>query len=256
MLSHGHPYPGNPNAPLFCGDGTKNTGRRLARQSVYTVYDKYKKVNFPQLLRDPSSIPEEDKRKIPDLLKKPWNPYIRRHTAATEISKALKDSVLIDQYMGWSHAGNTRQKYQHYYNDDCFNAMLTVMDGLTSTKLIDKDKGILKPKQCPNCSETNTPESKFCTKCKFVLTFDAYNEKVNEAENTKKEIQAIKDEFDSVKENLAKISNLWETMGRLLEERREMETSVGIKSPSSSSSLDNFLQYVKELRNELHRDHA
>ena len=48
----------------------------------------------------------------------------------TEILKALKDSVLIDQYMGWSHAGNTRQKYQHYYNDDSFDAMLTMMDGL------------------------------------------------------------------------------------------------------------------------------
>ena len=250
-LSHGnHPYPANPNAPLFCGTGTKNMGRRLAPHSIYTVYAKYKKIHFPQLMRDPL-VPEEDKRKIADLLKKPWNPYIRRHTAATEISKALKDSVLIDQYMGWSHAGNTRQKYQHYYNDDSFNAMLTVMDGLTSTKLIDKDKGILRPKQCPNCSETNTPESKFCAKCKFVLTFDAYNEKVNEAENTKKEIQAIKDEFDSVKENLAKISNLWETMGQLLEERREMETSVGIKS-SSSSSIGDFLQYVKELRKELH----
>ncbi|MDQ3872394.1 MAG: hypothetical protein M3258_02155, partial [Thermoproteota archaeon] len=59
-------------------------------------------------------VPEEDKRKIRGLLMKPWNPYVRRHTAATEISKSLKDSVLIDHYLGWSHAGNTRQKYQHY----------------------------------------------------------------------------------------------------------------------------------------------
>jgi hypothetical protein len=37
-------------------------------------------------------------------------------------------------------------------------------------------KGLLKPKQCPNCSESNKPDSKFCTKCKFVLSFDAFNE--------------------------------------------------------------------------------
>jgi hypothetical protein len=35
---------------------------------------------------------------------------------------------------------------------------------------------ILKPKQCPNCSESNIPNSKFCAKCRMVLTYDAYNE--------------------------------------------------------------------------------
>jgi integrase len=130
-LGQGHPYPGNPNAPLFCGTGTKNTGRRLAPHSIYNIYNNYKKEHFPHLLESDPSMSEEDKLKIRELLKKPWNPYIRRHTAATEISKTLKDSVLIDQYMGWSHAGNTRQKYQHYYNDDSFDAMLTQMDGLT-----------------------------------------------------------------------------------------------------------------------------
>ena len=86
-------------------------------------------MHFPKLLEDPLA-PEEDKRKIRDLLKKPWNPYVRKHTAATEISKVLKDSVLIDQYMGWSHSGNTRQKYQRYYADDYFDAMLLLADGL------------------------------------------------------------------------------------------------------------------------------
>jgi hypothetical protein len=136
------------------------------------MYEKYKKVTFPKLLDDPL-VTEEDKRKIRDLLQKPWNPYVRRHTAATEISKQLKDSVLIDQYMGWSHAGNTRQKYQHYYNDDSFDAML-VIDGLVSPSGKSK-KDILKPRQCPNCNEGNKPESRFCAKCKFVLTYDAFN---------------------------------------------------------------------------------
>ena len=91
----------------------------------------------------------------------------------------------MDQYMGWSHSGNTRQKYQHYYNDDSFDAMLTMMDGLKPIAPA-KGKLLLKPRLCPNCSETNTPESSFCSKCKFVLTFDAYNEKVQDTENMKK----------------------------------------------------------------------
>jgi hypothetical protein len=154
---------------------------------MFSIYNNYKKVHFPHLLKDPT-VPEEDKRKIAELLKKPWNPYIRRHTAATEISKALKDSVLIDQYMGWSHAGNTRQKYQHYYNDDSFDAMLTMMDGLKPLAPA-KGKLILKPRLCPNCQESNTPESRFCSKCKFVLSFDAYNETITDAERAKEEQQ-------------------------------------------------------------------
>jgi integrase/recombinase XerD len=192
-LSIGHPYAGNPNAPLFCGIGKKNTGKRLASHTMYTTYTIYKKERFPKLLEDPT-VPEEDKRKIRDLLKKPWNPYIRRHTAATEISKTLKDPVLIDQYMGWSHRGNTRQKYQHSYNDDSFDAMLTVMDGLKPvSSTMGKKKDLLKPRQCPNCYESNKPESKFCTKCKFVLTFDAFDEKMQEVENTKSRLERLED---------------------------------------------------------------
>ena len=107
LSNGGHPFPGNPNAALFCGYGTKNLGRRVVPHTINAMYERYKKVVFPRLLNDPL-VPEDDKRKIRDLLKKPWNPYVRRHTAATEISKNLKDSVMIDQYMGWSHAGNTR----------------------------------------------------------------------------------------------------------------------------------------------------
>jgi hypothetical protein len=71
-----------PDSPIFCGVGKKNTGRRLSSRTINAMYENYKNVYFPKLLDDPS-ISEEDKRKIRDLLKKKWNPYVRRHTAAT-----------------------------------------------------------------------------------------------------------------------------------------------------------------------------
>ena len=37
------------------------------------MYANYKKNHFPRLLQDPL-VSEEDKRKIRDLLQKPWNP--------------------------------------------------------------------------------------------------------------------------------------------------------------------------------------
>ncbi|HEX2169753.1 MAG TPA: tyrosine-type recombinase/integrase [Nitrososphaera sp.] len=72
-LTNGHPFAGNPNAALFCSYGTKNRGRRLSARTINAVYDRYKKLNFPRLLEDPL-VPGDDKRKIRDLLKKPWNP--------------------------------------------------------------------------------------------------------------------------------------------------------------------------------------
>jgi hypothetical protein len=43
----------------------------------------------------------EDKQKVKELLKKPWNSYIRRHSALTEKSTILKEHVLR-QHAGWS----------------------------------------------------------------------------------------------------------------------------------------------------------
>src|SRR5215211_2846159 len=223
-LSHGHhPYPANTNAPLFCGQGTKNTGRHLVPQCIHIMYANYKKIHFPKLLRDPS-VPEEDKQKISQLLKKPWNPYIRRHTAATEISKALKDSVLIDQYMGWSHAGNIRQKYQHYYNDDSFDAMLTMMDGLKPISPT-RNSTLLNPRLCPNCFETNKPESRFCRKCKFVLTFDAFTEATKESEKTKQQMEEMEKRLNLMYEALQamqKVKDADEAQKRLLVESDKM----------------------------------
>lgn len=222
-LSSGHhPYSSNPNAPLFCGIGRKNTGRRISREALQADYEDYKKREFPKLLEDPL-VPEEDKRKIKDLLQKPWNLYIRRHTAATEISKRVKDSVLVDQYMGWSHKGNTRLKYQHYFADDGIEAML-LADGLPIAATTGgpgaSRKGLLKPKQCPDCGESNKPDSKWCVKCKFVLSFDGYNEVTKEAEETKKELEQMResqkqqaDKLEQMNQNLTKAIGLVTTMG-------------------------------------------
>jgi hypothetical protein len=90
-LTNGHPFAGNPNAFLFCGAGKKNTGRRLAAHTINAMYERYKKTHFPKLLDSPE-VPPEDKQKIRDLLRKPWNPHLRRHKAVT---KHLKSSRIL-----------------------------------------------------------------------------------------------------------------------------------------------------------------
>jgi integrase len=98
-IDHEHPHPSNQDAVLLCGVG-RSLGRSISVISLNRIYNRYKTVLFPKLLQDPS-VPEGDKQKIKELLKKPWNPYIRRHSALTEKSSFLKEHILR-LHAGWS----------------------------------------------------------------------------------------------------------------------------------------------------------
>ena len=54
----------------------------------------------------------------------------------------------------------------------------------------------LKPKQCPNCSEPNRPDSKFCAKCRMVLTYDFYKETIEEKKQKESEVKELKDKYE------------------------------------------------------------
>jgi predicted nucleic acid-binding Zn ribbon protein len=60
-----------------------------------------------------------------------------------------------------------------------------------STKILLEKRGIitrrdkekfeeLRSRQCPNCSEPNKPDSKFCANCRMILSYNAYNETLDE----------------------------------------------------------------------------
>ena len=89
FLDHEHPQPGNPNAIFLCGNG-KSLGRMLRTSSLEGIYSNYKSELFAKILLEDPNVSLEDKQKIKELLKKPWNPYIRRHSALTEKSTILK----------------------------------------------------------------------------------------------------------------------------------------------------------------------
>jgi hypothetical protein len=72
---------------MLCGFG-KSVNRVMSVTSLNRIYRDYKREFFPKLLDNPNVLPE-DKQKINELLKKPWNPYIRRHSALTEKSSRI-----------------------------------------------------------------------------------------------------------------------------------------------------------------------
>jgi integrase len=98
-INHEHPQSANPNAIFLCRN-RKSLGRVVGISSLSRIYGKYKRELFPKFLSDPN-VPVEDKHKIGELLKKPWNPYVRRHSTLTDKSKILKEHTLR-QFAGWS----------------------------------------------------------------------------------------------------------------------------------------------------------
>ncbi len=199
-LDHEHPQPGNPDAILIIGVG-KSLGRVLGTTSLHKIYNHdYKKSFFQKLLENPN-LPSEDKYKIRELLKKPWNPYIRRHSALTEKSKILKEHTLR-QFAGWTTGSNMPQKYLHYFGNEASESLLEAYGIITKDQ---KSSDVLKPKQCPNCNEPNKPDGKFCAKCRMILSYGAYEDTVN---NKLERDDAISILSDQVMKLMAEVQEL------------------------------------------------
>ena len=198
-LDHEHPQPGNSNAIFLCGTG-KSLGRVLEIRSLNRIYGDYKKQIFPKLLENPN-IPPEDKQKIRELLNKPWNPYIRRHSALTEKSKILKEHTLR-QFAGWTTGSNMPQKYLHYFGNEASESLLEAYGIVTKDN---QQKDAMRPKQCPNCNEPNKPDGKFCAKCRMVLTYDAYSETLESEKQKEDKLSVMEVRFNNMQSMLEKL---------------------------------------------------
>lgn len=188
-LDHEHPQPSNPNSPLICGIG-RGLGRHVRATRIYNIYNEYKKEIFPKLLESPTVLPE-DKQQIAELLKKPWNPYIRRHSALTEKARILKEPIL-KMHAGWTPRSQMHLMYEHWFGNESNESLLEAYGIVTSGQQIDQ----LRPKQCPNCSEPNKPDSKFCNKCRMVLTYDAYSKTLESQKEKESEVQILKEKYE------------------------------------------------------------
>ena len=212
-----HPQRNNKNTYLIpsLDRHSRRFGNKLQTQSLNIIYRNYKLQFFPSLLKD-SKVPEEDKEKISSLLQKPWNPYVRRHSSLTEKSRILKFHT-FHQHAGWTPGSQMHLRYTHYFGNESSEELLESY-GVETKNNKGKDKNaLLRPKQCPNCNEPNKPDSKFCAKCRMVLTYDAYNETVEEKEDKGKEIDKMKEQMRLMQESQTEILALLKDPEKLSE---------------------------------------
>lgn len=79
-------------------------------------------------------------------------------------------------HAGWSQSSQMHLKYEHWYGNESNKSLLEAYGLIDNGIQIDQ----LRPKQCPQCNEPNKIDSKFCGKCRMVLTYDAYNETIDD----------------------------------------------------------------------------
>jgi integrase len=192
-----HPSRNNPNSPLFVGLTRSSMGKQLTVNGLYTIYKAYKEIFFPKLLED-NTISNEDKEKIKGLLTKPFNPYIRRHSALTEKSSKLKSSTL-EQHAGWVPGSNMQKRYVHYFGNESSIDILEAY-GIVTENNIPIDT--LNPKICPNCNEGNTQDARFCSKCKMIMSYEGYQEALETQKQKEDELSTMKQQFNTMQSQL------------------------------------------------------
>jgi hypothetical protein len=85
------------------------------------------------------------------------------------------------------------QKYLHYFGNESNASLLEAYGMVTKDQ---RPSDALKPKQCPNCMEPNKPDSKFCAKCRMVLTYDAYSGTIEEKKQKESEVRELKYKYE------------------------------------------------------------
>jgi hypothetical protein len=86
-------------------------------------------------------------------------------------------------------------KYLHYLGNESSESLLEAYGIVTKDKQL---SNALRPKSCPNCNEPNKPDSKFCSKCRMVLTYDAYNETLESEKQKEDKLTLMEKQLNSM----------------------------------------------------------
>jgi hypothetical protein len=171
------------------------------------------------------------------MLTKPWNLYIFRHSSLTEKSKMVTEAVLR-KHAGWTMSSEMPQVYIHL-QDESSNIILEKY-GIVNNK--DKvECSILKSKYCPNCNEPNKTESKFCGKCKMILSYDSYTETIDKQNEKDEQIKTMMEQLEKVNKYMLNMNAILENSVKNLNQSNEkitkLEAALKFVNPQQQYSL-------------------
>jgi len=93
-------------------------------------------------------------------------------------------------------------KYEHWFGNESSQSLLEAYGIVTKSQELSET---LRQKQCPNCNEPNKPDSKFCAKCRMVLTYDAYNETLDTQKHKEDKLTSMEKQFNTMQSQMQSV---------------------------------------------------
>ena len=164
-----HPFRNEPNASLICN---LTTGSPI-RADVLNDIMKHLQGRIHRLIDTHEITDKLEAEKLDSLLRtKKWNPYCIRHSAITSDSDYLPEYALKKK-VRWSMNSKQGSRYiKRRMGNELKNKILEY-NGIESPDFIKKKPSIV---DCPRCDLTNALENKYCSKCSYPLTPEAFEE--------------------------------------------------------------------------------
>jgi integrase len=198
-----HPDRNNTEARLIC---TLRNGSPLDTGIIYYIMAHLKK-RIQRLVISGSITDQREKERLEYFLNtKKWNPYCIRHSAITADSDYLPEYALKKKVTLSMNSNQGRRYIKNRMGDELRNKILE-QNGI----IIDTD---LKPKPtiavCPRCELVNQIENKYCSKCSYPLTPQAFEEIKNEEDS---KLKALEEKQNKQMEDMqAKLQKIMENV--------------------------------------------
>jgi hypothetical protein len=181
----------------------------LSENALRKAYRHYKLVYFPALLqKDETEVPGYDKEHIRLLLRKPFNPYLRRHIGLSQKALQIHEAKLR-MYSGWSKNSMMHKRYVHWFNNQGSNAVLKA-EGLISKDESGIEK--LRPVYCSNCNEANTKNAQWCVKCGMILSFAGYKEALEEQKQKEDQLNSVQSQLNAMQSQIQSLMSAFSNM--------------------------------------------
>jgi hypothetical protein len=164
-----HPFRNEPNSRLICN---LINGAPISSDNIDKVMKQLRE-RIIRLLANGEITNGEEREKLEYLLKtKKWNPYCIRHSAITADSDYLPEYALKKK-VRWSMNSRQGSRYIKRRMGDELKEQILKRNGIMQQT---ESKIKLSILNCPRCELVNTIESKYCSKCSYPLTPQAFDE--------------------------------------------------------------------------------
>jgi hypothetical protein len=116
-------------------------------------------------------------------------------------------------FSGWTADSDMPRRYTHLFDNAACEDVLEAYGLL--------DKGIqtqqLRSKMCPNCNNPNKPDSRFCSLCKMILSYDAYEETLENQKKKEDRLTTIESQFNTMQ---SQIQSLLSSLGSIKDQNQ------------------------------------